>query len=60
MSSESIKAVFFDIGGVVVKSPLLGIYKFEEDHGLPPNYMNVQMSVFLDCLSFCFSFEALV
>ncbi|KAF8516908.1 HAD-like protein [Hysterangium stoloniferum] len=35
-----IKAVIFDIGGVVVRSPMLAIAKYEEEHSLPPNYIN--------------------
>ncbi|KIJ24217.1 hypothetical protein M422DRAFT_237457 [Sphaerobolus stellatus SS14] len=34
------KAVIFDIGGVVVRSPMIGIAKYEKEHGLPPNYIN--------------------
>jgi hypothetical protein len=40
------KAVFFDIGGVVVGSPFQGIADFEREHNLPPNYLNVAMYVF--------------
>ncbi|CAG8494797.1 9311_t:CDS:2 [Paraglomus occultum] len=35
------KAVIFDIGGVCVGSPFQGIAKYEREHGLPPNYINV-------------------
>ncbi|KAF9583706.1 hypothetical protein BGW38_008800 [Lunasporangiospora selenospora] len=35
------RAVFFDIGGVVVGSPFEGIAEFEKDHHLPSNYLNV-------------------
>ncbi|KAJ3149287.1 hypothetical protein HDU86_007010 [Geranomyces michiganensis] len=35
------KAVFFDIGGVCVHSPLQGIRKFEKSAGLPENFLNV-------------------
>ncbi|TPX56481.1 hypothetical protein PhCBS80983_g04497 [Powellomyces hirtus] len=35
------EAVFFDIGGVCVHSPLQGIRKFELTKGLPENYLNV-------------------
>ncbi|GJJ75970.1 hypothetical protein EMPS_08328 [Entomortierella parvispora] len=38
------KAVFFDIGGVVVGSPFQGIAEFEREHNLPPNYLNVAIS----------------
>ncbi|KAG8847822.1 hypothetical protein FRB96_001410 [Tulasnella sp. 330] len=40
----TLRAVFFDIGGVVVKSPLLAIFDFEKQLGLPPSYLNVQIS----------------
>ncbi|KAI8360995.1 HAD-like domain-containing protein [Mortierella sp. GBAus27b] len=35
------KAVFFDIGGVVVGSPFSGIAAYEKQHNLPVNYLNV-------------------
>jgi len=35
-----IKAVILDIGGVVVRSPMLGIAAYEKEHGLPSNYIN--------------------
>ncbi|KAG0330470.1 hypothetical protein BGZ99_003041 [Dissophora globulifera] len=38
------KAVFFDIGGVVVGSPFSGIAAFEKEHNLPVNYLNVAIS----------------
>ena len=37
------KAVFFDIGGVVVGSPFSGIADYEKEHNLPVNYLNVAM-----------------
>lgn len=37
------KAVFFDMGGVVVGSPFQGIADFEKEHGLPVNYLNIAM-----------------
>ncbi|KAG8987752.1 hypothetical protein FRB94_002369 [Tulasnella sp. JGI-2019a] len=40
----TLRAVFFDIGGVVVKSPLVAIFDYEKDLGLPPSYLNVQIS----------------
>ncbi|KAJ1898581.1 hypothetical protein LPJ66_002657 [Kickxella alabastrina] len=36
-----IKAVLFDIGGVVVRSPFVAISSFERENSLPPNYINV-------------------
>ncbi|KAF8937630.1 hypothetical protein BGZ58_002391 [Dissophora ornata] len=35
------KAIFFDIGGVVVGSPFSGIADYEKEHNLPVNYLNV-------------------
>jgi len=40
MSSRNLKAVLFDIGGVVVQSPLLAIREYEIEHGIPINYIN--------------------
>ncbi|KAH9961206.1 HAD-like protein [Lactifluus volemus] len=40
MSSRKFKAVFFDIGGVVVQSPLLAIREYENEHNIPNNYIN--------------------
>ncbi|CAG8735975.1 971_t:CDS:2 [Acaulospora morrowiae] len=37
----SYKAVIFDIGGVCVGSPFNGIAKYEKEHHLPPNFINV-------------------
>lgn len=42
-SQRSFKAVFFDIGGVVVGSPFQGIADYEKEHNLPVNYINVAM-----------------
>ncbi|KAJ3285772.1 hypothetical protein HDU79_007084 [Rhizoclosmatium sp. JEL0117] len=36
-----IRAVIFDLGGVVVSSPLEAIREYEKTQGLPPNYLNV-------------------
>lgn len=35
-----IEAVVFDIGGVVLASPLHAIARFEREHGLPPDAIN--------------------
>ncbi|KAI8999789.1 HAD-like domain-containing protein [Gaertneriomyces semiglobifer] len=35
------KAIFFDIGGVCVHSPLEGIRAYERSRGFPENYLNV-------------------
>jgi hypothetical protein len=43
-----IKAVIFDIGGVVVRSPMLAIAKYEEELNLPHNYINCIMYA-VDC-----------
>ncbi|KAH9966412.1 HAD-like protein [Russula dissimulans] len=40
MSSPHLKAVMFDIGGVVVQSPLLAFREYEIEHGIPNNYIN--------------------
>ncbi|KAJ2888746.1 hypothetical protein FB639_000418, partial [Coemansia asiatica] len=39
-----IKAVIFDIGGVVVRSPFIAISAYEREQGLPANYINVALS----------------
>jgi len=44
MSSPHLKAVLFDIGGVVVQSPLLAIRDYEIEHGLPNNYINCMIT----------------
>ncbi|KAI9479005.1 hypothetical protein LPJ78_003252 [Coemansia sp. RSA 989] len=44
MESARIRAVIFDIGGVVVQSPFLAISAYEREHGLPANYINVALS----------------
>jgi putative hydrolase of the HAD superfamily len=36
----SYRAVFFDLGGVVVGSPLEAIAAYEREHGIPPNSIN--------------------
>ncbi|KAJ2785227.1 hypothetical protein H4R18_000678 [Coemansia javaensis] len=41
---ERIRAVIFDVGGVVVGSPFVGIAAYEREHGLPANYVNVALS----------------
>lgn len=38
---KHIKAIIFDIGGVVVGSPIAGVQVYEQTHGLPHNYLNV-------------------
>ncbi|CBQ69869.1 conserved hypothetical protein [Sporisorium reilianum SRZ2] len=38
------KAVIFDIGGVVVGSPLFAINRYEKEHGLPFDYLNVAIT----------------
>ncbi|KAJ2557252.1 hypothetical protein EV175_001455 [Coemansia sp. RSA 1933] len=43
-SRDRIKAVIFDIGGVVVKSPFIAISQYERENGLPANYINVALS----------------
>ena len=36
----AIRAVIFDLGGVVVGSPLHAIANFEREHGIPPGFIN--------------------
>ena len=36
----AVRAVVFDIGGVIQDSPLHAIARYERDHGLPPNAIN--------------------
>ncbi|KAF8894462.1 epoxide hydrolase [Infundibulicybe gibba] len=40
MTSPHLKAVIFDIGGVVVRSPFIAIATYEHEHGIPENYLN--------------------
>ncbi|PWN53299.1 HAD-like protein [Violaceomyces palustris] len=45
MTGQSdIKAVIFDIGGVVVGSPLVAINEYEQSRGLPHQYLNVAIT----------------
>ncbi|KAI9458023.1 HAD-like protein [Russula earlei] len=44
MSSPHLKAVLFDIGGVVVQSPLVAIREYEIEHGIPNDYINCLIS----------------
>lgn len=39
-----IKVIIFDVGGVVVGSPIAGIHSYERTHGLPHNYLNVAIT----------------
>ncbi|KAJ2781217.1 hypothetical protein GGI15_003275 [Coemansia interrupta] len=41
---DNVRAVIFDIGGVVVRSPFLAISAYERESGLPANYINVALS----------------
>lgn len=43
MDLPCIKAVMFDIGGVVLRSPFLAIANFETEINLPPHYLNVSI-----------------
>ncbi|KAI6110012.1 HAD-like protein [Pisolithus sp. B1] len=38
------KAIMFDIGGVVLKSPFVAIAEYEREKNLPPNYLNVSIA----------------
>ncbi|KAG1858421.1 HAD-like protein [Suillus subalutaceus] len=44
MSSPHLKAIVFDIGGVVLHSPFIAIDEFESEKGLPKDYLNVSMT----------------
>ncbi|KAJ3551147.1 hypothetical protein NM688_g4892 [Phlebia brevispora] len=44
MSSPHLKAVIFDIGGVVCRSPLIAIAKYEREHNIPNNYINCSIT----------------
>ncbi|KAI0705830.1 HAD-like protein [Cytidiella melzeri] len=44
MTSPHLKAVIFDIGGVVCRSPLIAIAEFEREHGIPHNYINCSIT----------------
>ncbi|KAJ2721449.1 hypothetical protein GGI07_003962 [Coemansia sp. Benny D115] len=41
---QPVRAVIFDIGGVVAASPFLAISAYEREHQLPANYINVALS----------------
>ena len=36
----TVEAVIFDVGGVVIESPLQAIARYERDHGIAPNAIN--------------------
>lgn len=40
MTEQTYKAVLFDLGGVVLGSPLHAIARFESDHGIPEGFVN--------------------
>lgn len=44
MSSPHLKAIIFDIGGVVLHSPFIAIDEFESEKGLPKDYLNVSIT----------------
>ncbi|KAG2360861.1 HAD-like protein [Suillus spraguei] len=44
MSSPHLRAVVFDIGGVVLHSPFIAIDQFESENGLPKDYLNVSIT----------------
>ena len=43
--NPNLKAVFFDIGGVVVRSPLIAIAEYEKERGMPKDWINTLMYV---------------
>ncbi|KAJ2489236.1 hypothetical protein IWW37_004162 [Coemansia sp. RSA 2050] len=44
MENTLIRAVIFDVGGVLVQSPFIAISAYEQELGLPANYINVSLS----------------
>lgn len=44
MSSPHLKAIVFDIGGVVLRSPFIAIDEFESEKDLPKDYLNVSIT----------------
>ncbi|KAF9262145.1 HAD-like protein [Marasmius fiardii PR-910] len=40
MPDRTFKAVIFDLGGVVLRSPFIAIAEYERLHGIPENYLN--------------------
>ncbi|KIJ60670.1 hypothetical protein HYDPIDRAFT_98391 [Hydnomerulius pinastri MD-312] len=44
MALPHIKAVIFDIGGVVLRSPFIAIAEYEIEKELPPDYLNVSIT----------------
>ncbi|KAI0341859.1 epoxide hydrolase [Trametopsis cervina] len=44
MTSPQLKAVIFDIGGVVCASPLIAIAEYEREHGIPHDYINCSIT----------------
>ncbi|KAJ2915663.1 hypothetical protein MD484_g4743, partial [Candolleomyces efflorescens] len=40
---QKYKAVIFDIGGVVMRSPFIAIAEYEKTHGLPVDYINTSI-----------------
>lgn len=41
---SEIKAVLFDIGGVVLGSPIVGVTVAEKNYSLPPHYINAHIT----------------
>ncbi|KAH7909715.1 HAD-like domain-containing protein [Hygrophoropsis aurantiaca] len=44
MTSPHLKAVIFDIGGVVLRSPFIAIAEYEREKGIPKDYLNVSIT----------------
>ena len=40
MTAARVAAVIFDLGGVVLDSPLHAIARFEREHAIPPGFVN--------------------
>lgn len=44
MTLPQIKAVLFDIGGVLLGSPIVGAQRYEQKYSLPSHYINVAIT----------------
>jgi hypothetical protein len=42
-SNSNFRAIIFDIGGVVITSPLIAIGAYERERGFPKDWINVLM-----------------
>ena len=44
MAARAIQGVIFDLGGVVVRSPIEGIAQYEREHDVPEGFVNANIS----------------